>query len=168
MENILKPKRVTITLMVLMTMFIMLSLTTLVLGVPNEDVNDSIRELETISELELAGSDKEVIETREQRVNNMNDLVLGIKNDIQKAIDSQEYETIEEKYGYDIKAILENEVPNLQSNVVNIGIQPLQLGDTILPVDITLGTEEVSITVLYEYDSGNLTPQYVHLDSEVE
>ena len=168
MENILKPKRVTITLMVLMTMFIMLSLTTLVLGVPNEDVNDSIRELETISELELAGSDKDVIETREQRVNNMNNLVLEIKDDIQRAIDSQEYETIEEKYGYDIKVILENEASNLQSNEVTIGLQPLQLGDTIFPVDITLGTEEVSITVLYEYDSGNLTPQYIHLDSEDE
>lgn len=168
MENILKPKRVTITLMVLMTMFIMLSLTTLALGVPKEDINDSIRELETISELELAGSDKDVIETREQRVNNMHDLVLEIKNDIQRAIDSQEYETIEEKYGYDIKVILENEASNLQSSEVTIGIQPLQLGDTIFPLDITLGTEEVSITVLYEYDSSNLTPQYIHLDSEDE
>lgn len=168
METFFKPKKTLVTLSVLMGMFLFLALTTLFLGTPTEDVTTVTEDLEQAAALEQPTDDAAILAQREERVQGRETLHQQITSDIEALMDTGDYDQFQETYGLEMRVLLEQEIPTLENKTVAIDSQPLIYGDTIYPIDIVLGEHEVNISTLYAYSTGELTPQYIHLEQEAQ
>lgn len=148
-------------------LFATLAVVQIFTGVSNEELQLRRVELNQVGEASTVETQDEALSLREDRVAQVGELEEQIQNDTQSLIENENFQAYEDRYGRDIRAILESELTQNDISTVQLVHQPLFYVDDTFPLNLVLD-EQIHIFAYYDFRSDQLIPQYISREGSGE
>ena len=144
-----------------MVLLIVMMVFEIINGVSSKDVNEAVALRDAAEEQVIPENDEDVIALREKRL----DEVPGVRESIAKALEdvleTSDYDAFEEAYGRDMRIVLEAELKDGAYTDVTLMNQPIYYITDTYPIAIVLD-DTLHVFAHYDFESGELVPQYVN------